>query len=436
MAPATKDLEKTPNLYGLSFKDAPLGQVISAITRDTDYNLAIDADIELDRPITVFSKRVTLEEALNMIVVNGAGYAWSIDEGVLRIKRFEERIYHFDYLDLTGETVIDVGGDMLASGVEDSGVVGKYQVKAKKPEQFSDVWAAVEGALTGIKTEDGILQINRNAGVIYMADTPRKVATMVKFLDSLVQSLHRQVFIEAKIMQVFLNDKHQYGIDWTNLNVAFTTGLTKFPDIFELEFNSEGRIARSDVSRFEAVLDFLRTQGDVTVLANPHIAVMNRQSAIFTVGFQFPYGDIDGVDRDLESGFVTFGTTIRRAILGLQLGITPQISGDGIITLHIAPTITRIQREELVEVPTPGSAPQVISNPVIDLQELATTVRVREGNSFVLAGLISKIKKLDQEGLPLFGDLPYIGSLFKRMETLEENSELVIFLTPYVKDIR
>ena len=78
---------------------------------------------------------------------------------------------------------------------------------------------------------------------------------------------------------------------------------------------------------------------------------MNGRSAVMTVGFQFPYGDVTGVDRDPETGVITFGTSIKRTVLGLQLGITPQISSDGIVTLHIVPTITRIQGEEKVELP-------------------------------------------------------------------------------------
>ena len=435
MLPVVQNIEPPSRLYSLTFQKAALGEVLAALTKDSDYNLIVEADIDLTRSITVRLSNVTLNEALDLIVISGAGYAWSINEGILRIQRFMEKIYHLDHLDLTGETIIEVGGDLLASGVNSTSVAGKYQVKAKKPEQSSDLWAALGEALEGLKSPEGMLRINRNSGVIYMADTPRRIAAMVRFLDSLGESLHRQVFIEAKIMEVILKDDQKTGIDWTKLNVDFTNGSAILPDIFSLEFNSNGQIAKSDVSRFSAVLDFLRTQGDVTVLANPHISVINRQSAVLTVGSQLPYTDIDGVDRDLETGVVTIGTSIKRALLGLQLGITPLISSDGIVTMNIVPTLTRIQREVPLQIPTSGiGAPQVITNPVIDLQELATTVRVRGGQSIVLAGLINKIRKLNHEGLPILGDLPFIGSLFKRIETSEENVELVIFITPYIKE--
>lgn len=432
MAPLDQKVYTAPKLYSLDFDKAPLGEVISALTKESEYNLSIESEVDLARPITVRLKNVTLEEALEMIVVNGSGYAWMIDKGTLQIKRFVERIYHLDYLDLVSQTDIDVGGDMLASGVEDSGVSGKYQIKAKSPEGGTDLWVSVEKALEEMKSADGLLRINRNAGIIYMADTPRKTASMVRFLDSLSEALHRQVFIEARIMEVTLDDDKQYGIDWTKLNVEFVPRYRRLPDVFELAINGGSNVSKGTQNVFQAVMDLLKTQGDVRILSNPHLSVMNRQSALMTVGFQFPYTDIDGVDRDSETGVVTIGTSIKRAVLGLQLGLTPQISPEGIITFHIVPTLTRIEREVDVEIPLTGSSVQAISNPVIDLQELSTTVRVREGNSFVLAGLISKIRNIKHEGLPLLGDLPFFGPLFKHIETSEQNSELVILVTPYI----
>jgi type II secretory pathway component GspD/PulD (secretin) len=177
----------------------------------------------------------------------------------------------------------------------------------------------------------------------------------------------------------------------------------------------------------------LKSQGDVSVISNPHLSVLNNQSAILTVGYQFPYGDIDSVERNADTGVLTIGASIKRAILGLQLGITPQISKEGIITLHIVPTITRIQGTSRVEIPTGATSVQSISNPIIDLRELATTVRVKDGNTVLLAGMISQIRQLNNAGLPGLSSVPYIKNIFRHMENVQENKELVILITPYVK---
>jgi len=137
--PAAKPLEPTSRLYSITFQKASLSEALAALTRDSEYNLIIDADVDLTRSITVRLNKVMLSQALDMIVVNGAGYAWSANDGALHIRRFAEKIYHLDHLDLTGETNIEVGGDLLASGVNSTSVAGKYQVKVKKPEQSSDL---------------------------------------------------------------------------------------------------------------------------------------------------------------------------------------------------------------------------------------------------------------------------------------------------------
>jgi MSHA biogenesis protein MshL len=430
LAPVTKGLETEQKLFSMVFPDASIGDVLNALIKDSDLNLAVEDVVDLTRSVTVSLKDVTFEEVLDMAVVRGAGYAWTIENGCLYIKRFEERIYNFDYLDIIGETDIEVGGDMLASGVENPGVSGKFQLKTTISSENSDVWSSIQTALEGLKSEEGVLRINRNAGVIFMADTPRRISAMVNFLDALSDSLHRQVFLEAKVVEVYLSNENRYGIDWTKFDLRFES--SNLTDQFEINFNSGSTILLADNSRFGAVLDFLLTQGDVSVLSNPHLAVMNGRSAVMTVGYQFPYGDIEGVERDLESGTVSVDATIKRAILGLQLGITPRISEEGMITLHIVPTITRIQREESVELPTSSTTVQAISNPIIDLQELATTVRVKEGRSIVIAGLISQITQLNDQGIPVLRKIPVLGALFKHMEESNENRELVIFITPHL----
>jgi len=435
MEPIAKGLVEDPRLYSLLFENAPLGAILNAIMADTDYNLSVESGIDLAKPVTVRLKNATLREALDMVVVKGSGYAWRIKDGSLDVTKFEEKIYHLDYLDIGGQTDIDIGGDMLSTSVEAAGVAGKFQVKAQRSAERNDVWTGVEEGLNALKSPEGILRINRNGGVIYLADTPTRIETMVNFLDSLTESLHRQVFIEAKIMEVKLNDASKYGIDWTNLQILFESNWGALPDNFDLFLNGGSTIALADQSAFAAVIDFLRTQGEVSVLSNPHLTVMNGQSAVFTVGFQYPFGDISGVDQNLDTDVVTFRSSIKRVILGLQLGLTPQISRDGVVSLLIVPTITRIKEEVPVEIPLTTTRSQTILNPVIDLQELATTVRVREGQSVVLAGLISQIKDLEQEGLPWLSKLPFVKYLFGRFRESYENSELVIVLTPYIKNI-
>ena len=436
LAPIVKGSQLYPVIYNGVFSDVSLAEILKVILGEADLNLSVASEVDLTRRVTVHLQQATLTEALDMLVFRGAGYAWEIEGDSLYINVYQERIYQFDYLDLIGETDIEIGGDMLASSVEESGVSGKYQLKAKRESKETDIWGNIQETLDLFRSADGIVRINRNAGIIYMADKPRRINAMVNYLDSLIDALHRQVFIEARIMEVALKKESSYGIDWSSMSIAFTDAGDIVADAFALSINGGSSVIKATQTNFAAIMDFLETQGDVTVVSNPHISVMNGQSAIMTVGFQFPYGDVSGVDRDTYTNTTTYGTSIKRAILGLQLGITPQISNDGIVILNIVPTLTRIQGEEDVELPTGALTTETVSNPIIDLQEFSTTVRVREGNSIVLAGLISQVRGVVEEGLPILGSIPGLGALFKHTEEVLENKELVIYLTPYVSQLQ
>lgn len=431
--PRTAELDLPETLYSMTLNDVPLSAAIEAVMQGSPLNLSVESDVDLSRRVTVHLKQATFAEAMDMLVKNGAGYAWTVEQEMLSIKTFMERIYAFDYLDMPGETDIQVGGDMLASSVEDAGVSGKYVLKTKKGDKTSDVWSAIEATLSSLKSEGGIVRIDRNGGLIYMADTPKRVTAMIRFLDAIYEALNRQVFIEAKIMEVRLTDRNQLGIDWSAVDVSFRAA-NFFVDNFNLNFNGGSTLTLANQSALGAVMDFLRTQGEVSVVSNPHLALMNGRSALLTVGFQFPYGDIDGVDRDEDTKVVTFGTSIKRAILGLQFGISVQIAADGTVAMNIVPTITRIQEEADVELPTSATTVQTIKNPIIDLQELSTTVRVREGNTVVLAGLISQVKDKEHEGLTGLGDLPLVGGWFKHVDDTVQTRELVIFITPHIRE--
>jgi len=428
--PAIRDFSENSKLYSFVFDNTPLSEVLKAIIYDSGFNMSIESGVDLSRPITINLKQVTFKEALDMVVKNGASLAWNINNNTIHIRRFEEKIYQLDYIDVLGEVSIKAGGDMLGASAEGTGVSGLFEIKGTRSEENTDIWASITDTLARIKSEEGQVEVNRMTGVIYMKDIPDRIRSMTDFLDALSESIHRQVFIEAKIFEVVLGEDNKMGIDWTKLKVEIDTNLL---DAGSISFNSGSSLTISDQDAVFGVLDFLKRQGDISVLSNPHLSLMNGQSAVLTVGFQFPYGDIKGYSRDEDTDTVYIDAEIMRTILGLQLGLTAQISEDGYVTLNVIPTLTKILEEVDVELPTSGIRDQSISNPVIDIQELATTVRVKEGHSVVLAGLISKSKVSRHSGLPFLGSIPLIKYLFKNMSEEMETRELVILITPYIR---
>jgi MSHA biogenesis protein MshL len=432
LATASDGQMREEQLYTFSFSEQPLSEALNVLLADQPLSLSVDESVNLKRTVTVHMRNGTLKEALDLVVGKGAGYIWKLNGDRLDLSAYEERMYQFDYLDMATTTDIDVGGDMLGAGVTASGVSGKYSVKNKREEKKTDVWGQIGEVLTGLKSKNGKLQINRGAGLVYMVDTPETLAAMVRFLDALKETLQRQVYIEARILDVQLNDEFRYGIDWTAISAAINPGKLNL-DFMNISGNGGSSLILSENTGFSAVIDLLATQGDISVLSNPHISVMNNQSAIMTVGSQFPFADITGVSRDQLTNVVTIDGTIKRAVFGLQLGITPYIAGDGMVTLHIVPTITRNEGNTTVTVPVGGAGNVNVENPVIGLQELATTVRVREGQSVVLAGLISQEKSQQTNGIPWLRKIPVLGFFFGHGAEIKKNRELVILIKPFIR---
>ena len=248
--PKTTELDLPETLYSMTLNDISLSTALQAIMRDVPLNLSVASDVDLTRTVTVHLKQATFDEAIDMVVKNGAGYAWAVEGDMLMIKTFMERIYALDYLDMPGETEIEVGGDMLASSVEDAGVSGKYVMKSSKKEKTADVWSAIEETLDTLKSEEGTVRINRNGGLIYMSDKPKRIDAMVRFLDALAEALSRQVFIEAKIMEVRLTDRNRLGIDWTSMDASFTSASGFFCRQFQHELQ---RRKHTDPGRSERI---------------------------------------------------------------------------------------------------------------------------------------------------------------------------------------
>ena len=185
IVPATSELDLPESLYSMTLNDVPLSAAIQAITRAPTSTCRLTRTSTCPDGLPSISSRPPLPKPWTWWSKNGAGYSWTVEGESLSIRTFIERIYAFDYLDMPSETDIQVGGDMLASSVEDAGVSGKYVMKTSKNKETSDAWSALEETLVTLKSEDGIVRINRNGGLIYIADRPGKVDAMVRFLDAL-----------------------------------------------------------------------------------------------------------------------------------------------------------------------------------------------------------------------------------------------------------
>ena len=175
------------------------------------------------------------------------------------------------------------------------------------------------------------------------------------------------------------------------------------------------------------VLKFLRSQGDVTVVSNPHVMTLNNQPAMISVGKEIYYkltttNKVGGSDTATSEG-----EEIDSVFAGILLDITPEVDERGMITLKINPSITSLVDNKVENTNGVRTMP-----PDIQRRQIASVIKVRDGDHAILGGLITRSKGTTTEGIPLLSDIPILGHAFKKNEVVDMTDELVIIITPHI----
>ena len=298
---------------------------------------------------------------------------------------------------------------------------------------------------------DAYYTIDRSVGLVTVTAPHPLLEKVESYLSSLKKELYRQVMIEAKIIEVFLQDNSRIGLDWSqvlqNLNinslVEFGTGgllgqvyPTPFTDPHGTPEDPLTSAFVSTVSvqavPFTVMLNALNEQGDATVLSNPKITVLNGQPAMISVGTDIAY--IKSVSKTQEgsgtSTTSTFSTEVDNVVEGVALGVMASIVDDDSVILHLTPITTNLVGEE-IENRQFGDGLEV-GLPKVNVREMSTMVKVHNGEMLIIGGLIDSVDAKQGQFAPVVGNIPFIKYLFGVEEKRKEKRELVILLTPRV----
>ena len=259
-------------------------------------------------------------------------------------------------------------------------------------------------------------------------------------------TLHRQVILEAKIVEVTLREGFQAGINWNTFGDASggtfkpteTTAGSEHSTAGEFLsgngefFNPLGSAFTLSASYgdFEGALELLQTQGDVQVLSSPRIATVDNQKAVIKVG------NDEFFVTDISTDTTTAGSAINTNdspeltpfFSGIALDVTPQISEAGDVILHIHPTVSQV--DEQLKTISGESVPLAAST----IRESDSIVRARDRQIVVIGGLMQNSSDTDGAQVPFFGRIPGVGHLFRQRASSSIKSELVILLKPIVVD--
>ncbi|WP_290607013.1 pilus (MSHA type) biogenesis protein MshL [Janthinobacterium sp.] len=482
--------------FNVAFNNVPARQFFTSIVAGTRYNMLVHPDI--GGTISANLKDVTLFQALDA-VRELYGYDYKVEGTQIYIKplTMQTRLFHVNYL--TGarkgssnlrvsSTSVASVGPTVSGGTGNNGSNGSNGNSTQNagglvPGEDSsnltttsnaDFWRELKLSLEAIvgSTEGGRqVVLSPQSGVIVIRAMPEELRNVDMYLKATQLSVDRQVILEAKILEVQLNDNFQTGINWASFasiksghtNRISTGFIQPGGTLAPLPFNGgqppnmtngSGLTASSgfglssaatsagsmfglafQTANFAAMISFLESQGTVHVLSSPRIATMNNQKAVLKIGTdEFYVTGVSTTTNTTSSGATTSpNVTLQPFFSGVVLDVTPQIDADGNIILHVHPSVSQVTTvNKEVDLGSAGSLKLPLA--ASSTSEMDSMVRSQDGRIVAIGGLMRQATTSDRSQVPGAGDIPVLGALFRNTGQVIQKRELVVLIKPTIVD--
>lgn len=304
----------------------------------------------------------------------------------------------------------------------------------------------MKGALDTLHPNNGIIYDNQGETIVMtgtvrsaaVAEDARRLALQhvngnaAKVISNVKVDAPTQVQLRVKVAEVRREALKRVGINWQNINNVALFGLATFGigagagfavrTVQSVGGAASGAVAlQSNDGSLNGFIDFLATQNQATILAEPNLIAMSGETASFLAGGEIPIITPQG-------GTTNATITVQYKQVGVSLAFTPTIIGDR-INLKVAPEVSQLSTVGSINVPLTATA--VVTVPGIQTRKASTTIELGSGQSFAMAGLLQASSQQDVVKLPWLGDIPVLGSLFKSDAYQRSETELVIIITPY-----
>lgn len=444
------DLDKK---ISIDFVEADLKDVLKIFTQQTGVNFVIDKEVSSEL-VSLFLDKVTVRQALKSIAeVSGVGFYPIAGTSVLRVGLSQDgqkdprvtKIYRLRYARVSMLS-LSTGEDIKKTG-DYAGSTGTQSTQASTSIFSSGDKNSTEGiinAVVAVLSEEGILSIDQRTNSLIVTDYPDKLSRIDKIISELDKKT-RQVLIKAEIVEVqdSLNNilGMSYGDPSESKNIASlkyippNLGGQVFPfdsNLFGFVKNAltqeegngvrlnETTFGRLSAGQFRMVLQALKTSGKSRFLARPRVITLDNEPAVVDITSETAINEDTIVDEDTNRQT----TMLERTTVGVLLRVTPQINNNEQVTMILQPSITDVAPSRLF--PNKAFDPSTRS--------VLTKIRIKQGDTISIAGLIQKVRRSSGSKIPILGDVPLLGSLFTQKSKEENQTDLLVFITPYILD--
>ena len=419
----------------------PLKSVLYEVAKQTKVNIQISPDINSN--VLFRADKKPFIEVVDAIC-DIANLRYTIQNDFIKIEKDLPYSQNYDvqFLNLSrdSENKIAIATEVTGSSTNstDTNSSSDSTVTFKAKSEFWDDLSKGIGIILSSDSKNKY-SINKQSGIITIYANSKAQKALKNYIDKIKEVTNSQVLIEAKIIEVVLNNEYKRGINWnllfkkSNITTNFSDSAINMPS---LSYKVTGDV--------ESILKALEQFGSVRTISNPRITAMNNQAAVIKIAenrvyFKLNYDKVYS-NRDSAREDVNISSDIKTIPIGLVMFVQPSIDiKNGVVSLFLRPTITKMQdmvNDPAVDIALSNNRGHNINRndypkskiPITEVREVASVLKLNDGEVAVLGGFMEVISAKHKSGLPVIRDVPVLGELASGADTKDKVVELVILV--------